>query len=65
MIPKRIPETRLVVGAGAIGLEFPSFSNEFGSKVVLVELLPQILPGNGKAIALGEDRGLVKTILAR
>jgi dihydrolipoamide dehydrogenase len=44
MIPKRIPELLLVVGAGAIGVEFASFYSGLGAKVAVIEALPQILP---------------------
>jgi dihydrolipoamide dehydrogenase len=41
---KTLPKSILIVGAGAIGVEFAYFYNAFGSKVTLVEMLPQILP---------------------
>src|SRR5882757_4106295 len=41
---KNPPKSIAVVGAGAIGVEFAYFFNAFGSKVTLVEMLPQILP---------------------
>src|SRR6202167_4470926 len=41
---KDFPKSILIVGAGAIGVEFAYFYNAFGSKVTLVEMLPQILP---------------------
>src|SRR5690606_24972561 len=34
----------VIIGAGAIGVEFAYFYNAFGSKVTLVEVLPQIVP---------------------
>ncbi len=51
MIPARIPETLMVVGAGPIGIEFASFYSGLGSKVVVVEMLPQILPAEDDEIA--------------
>lgn len=39
-----LPKSILIVGAGAIGVEFAYFYNAFGSKVTLVEMLPQVLP---------------------
>jgi dihydrolipoyl dehydrogenase len=51
MTPKRIPERLLVVGSGAIGIEFASFYSGLGSKVVVVEMLPQILPAEDDEIA--------------
>jgi len=41
---KTLPKSIIIVGAGAIGVEFAYFYNSFGSKVTLVEMLPQILP---------------------
>ena len=44
MVPERIPQSLLVVGSGAIGIEFASFYRDFGADVTVVEILPQILP---------------------
>jgi dihydrolipoamide dehydrogenase len=44
MLPDRIPKSLLVVGSGAIGVEFASFFRTLGSEVTIVEVLPQILP---------------------
>lgn len=44
MVPKSFPKSLLVVGAGAIGLEFASFYNELGCEVTIVEALPVLLP---------------------
>src|SRR5919204_2311287 len=44
MVPDRIPKSLLVIGSGAIGVEFASFFRAFGSEVTGVEVLPQILP---------------------
>jgi dihydrolipoamide dehydrogenase len=41
---KTLPKSIAIVGAGAIGVEFAYFYNAFGTKVTLVEMLPQILP---------------------
>ncbi len=42
---KEIPQSLVVVGGGYIGLELGSIMARFGSKVTVVEMLPQILPG--------------------
>jgi dihydrolipoamide dehydrogenase len=42
-LPAR-PERVAIVGAGAVGAEFASMFSSFGSKVVLIELLPRVLP---------------------
>ncbi len=44
MAPDRMPKTLLVIGSGAIGIEFASFYRAFGVEVAVVEVLPQILP---------------------
>src|SRR3974390_415408 len=44
MVPDRVPKSLLVVGSGAIGVEFASFYRTLGSEVTVVEVLPQILP---------------------
>jgi dihydrolipoyl dehydrogenase len=41
---KTLPKSILILGAGAIGCEFAYFFNSFGSKVTLIEMLPQVLP---------------------
>ncbi len=40
----RIPKTMLVIGAGAVGCEFASIFSRFGTKVTIVEVMPQLLP---------------------
>ena len=44
MAPDRIPKSLLVIGSGAIGIEFASFYRTMGAEVTVVEVLPQILP---------------------
>ncbi|MDQ8728802.1 dihydrolipoyl dehydrogenase [Bradyrhizobium sp. LHD-71] len=44
MAPERIPKSLLVVGSGAIGVEFASFFRTMGAEVTVVEVLQQILP---------------------
>src|SRR6266566_4293099 len=44
MVPDKMPKSLLVVGSGAIGMEFASFFHTMGSDVTVVEVLPQILP---------------------
>jgi dihydrolipoamide dehydrogenase len=51
MVPKEVPKRLLVVGSGAIGIEFASFFNSMGSKVTVVEVLDQILPVEDHEIA--------------
>lgn len=51
MVPKELPKKLLVIGSGAIGIEFASFFHTMGSDVTVVELLPQIVPAEDKEIA--------------
>ena len=51
MVPERMPKSLLVIGSGAIGIEFASFFRTMGSEVTVVELLPQILPVEDAEIA--------------
>jgi len=51
MVPDRIPKSLLVIGSGAIGIEFASFYRTLGAEVTVVELLPQILPVEDAEIA--------------
>src|SRR3984885_3974222 len=51
MVPDQVPKSLLVVGSGAIGIEFASFYRTLGSEVTVVEVLPQILPAEDAEIA--------------
>ncbi|WP_321390534.1 dihydrolipoyl dehydrogenase [Emcibacter sp.] len=49
--PKRMPKKLLVIGSGAIGMEFASFYQDVGAEVTVVEALPRILPNEDEAIS--------------
>ncbi|SHH30913.1 dihydrolipoyl dehydrogenase [Bradyrhizobium erythrophlei] len=51
MVPDKMPKSLLVVGSGAIGIEFASFFHTMGADVMVVEVLPQILPVEDAEIA--------------
>ncbi|ETX07996.1 MAG: hypothetical protein ETSY2_07960, partial [Candidatus Entotheonella gemina] len=51
MVLKDVPESLTIIGAGAIGVEFAYFYNTFGSRVTLVEMLPQVLPQEDREIS--------------
>jgi len=51
MIPPAIPKSLLVVGSGAIGIEFASFYRDMGAEVTVVEVLPRILPVEDEEIS--------------
>ena len=63
MVPSSFPKSLLVMGSGAIGIEFASFYRAMGTDVTVVELLPQILPVEDAEIAAlarkaFEDQGI-------
>ena len=51
MVPEKMPKSLLVIGSGAIGIEFASFYRTMGSEVTVVEVLPQILPAEDEEVA--------------
>ena len=44
MVPEALPKSLLVIGSGAIGIEFASFYRSLGAAVTVVEVLPRVLP---------------------
>jgi dihydrolipoamide dehydrogenase len=67
MVPDTIPNKLLVIGSGAIGMEFASFFDAFGADVTVVEMMDRILPAedaeiSGMARKAFEKRGVtIKT----
>ena len=51
MTPSFMPKSLLIIGAGAIGVEFASFYRSMGSDVTLIEMMKQILPAEDPEIA--------------
>jgi dihydrolipoamide dehydrogenase len=51
MVPPTMPKSLIVMGSGAIGIEFASFYRTMGAEVTVIELLPQILPVEDAEIA--------------
>ena len=49
--PKRMPKKLLVIGSGAIGIEFASFYNTLGAETTVVEVMDRILPVEDKEIS--------------
>jgi len=60
LVSKEFPKSIAIVGAGAIGVEFAYFYNAFGSKVTLVEMLPQILPVEDEEVSRTLQRSFEK-----
>jgi dihydrolipoamide dehydrogenase len=48
---KEVPESLLIIGGGVIGIEFASFFNTLGAKVIVVEMLDEILTGMDKELS--------------
>ena len=51
MVPETIPKSLLVVGSGAIGVEFASFYRDMGAEVTVVEVLDRVLPVEDEEIS--------------
>jgi dihydrolipoamide dehydrogenase len=51
MIPEQMPKSLIIVGSGAIGIEFASFYRSFGAEVTVVEAMDRILPVEDKEIS--------------
>ncbi len=56
MVLKEVPESMIIIGGGAIGVEYAYIYSSFGAKVTIIEMLPQILPV--------EDEEIAKTLTA-
>ena len=51
MVPKELPKSLLVVGSGAIGIEFASFYHNLGVEVTVVEMMDRVLPVEDEEIS--------------
>ncbi|MEM6883751.1 MAG: dihydrolipoyl dehydrogenase [Verrucomicrobiota bacterium] len=51
LVPRKQPKSIVIIGAGAIGVEFAYFYNSFGTEVTLIEMLPQVLPVEDHEVA--------------
>jgi dihydrolipoamide dehydrogenase len=60
LVIDEIPETLAVIGAGAVGVEFASIFNSFGTKVSVIELLPHAVPVEDEAISEGLEQAYKK-----
>jgi dihydrolipoamide dehydrogenase len=58
-LPKQ-PKTMIVVGSGAIGVEFASFYNSMGTEVTIVEFLPNLVPVEDKEVSKQFERSFKK-----
>ena len=60
MVPQVMPTKLLVIGSGAIGVEFASFYNDMGAEVTIVEMLPRILPVEDEEVSAFMEKQLTK-----
>jgi dihydrolipoamide dehydrogenase len=56
-----IPKTIGIIGAGAVGVEFASIFNRFGSKVTLIEMLPRLVPVEDEEVSKELEKHFKKT----
>lgn len=60
MVPPEIPKKLLVIGSGAIGIEFASFYNDMGAEVTVVEMLDRIVPVEDADVSTFLEKALTK-----
>ena len=60
MVLEKQPKEIIIIGAGAIGVEFAYFFNAFGSKVTIVEMMPNILPVEDTEVSQALEKSLAK-----
>jgi dihydrolipoamide dehydrogenase len=60
MVPPEIPKKLLVIGSGAIGIEFASFYNDMGADVTVVEMLDRIVPVEDADVSAFLEKALTK-----
>ena len=60
MVPSEMPKKLLVIGSGAIGIEFASFYNDMGADVTVVEMLDRIVPVEDADVSAFLEKSLTK-----
>jgi dihydrolipoamide dehydrogenase len=60
LVPKAAPKKLIVIGSGAIGIEFASFYRALGSEVTVVEMLPRILPVEDEEVSKAAHKAFEK-----
>lgn len=64
MVPKSAPKRLLVIGSGAIGIEFASFYRSLGSDVTVIEALDRILPVEDEEVSIAAKKAFERRGLA-
>ena len=57
---KEVPKTLVIMGSGAVGVEFASIYRRFGSEVTIIELLPRLVPVEDEAISAELEKSFKK-----
>ena len=57
---REVPKSMVILGSGAVGVEFASIFRRFGSQVTLIELLPRIVPAEDEAISAELEKSFKK-----
>ncbi len=60
MVLPEQPKEMIIIGAGAIGVEFAYIYNAFGTKVTLVEMMPRVLPVEDDEVGEALEKSLIK-----
>jgi dihydrolipoamide dehydrogenase len=60
MVPPEMPSKLLVIGSGAIGIEFASFYNDMGAEVTVVEMLDRVVPVEDADVSAFLEKALKK-----
>ena len=57
---RAVPASLVILGSGAVGVEFASIYRRFGSEVTIVELMPRLVPGEDEAVSTELERSFKK-----
>lgn len=60
LVLEKLPQSAVIIGAGAIGIEFAYIFNSFGTKVTVVEMLPNILPVEDTEVSVALEKSFTK-----
>ena len=60
LVPKAVPKSLIVIGSGAIGIEFASFFRALGADVTVIEALPRILPVEDEEVSKAAHKAFEK-----
>ena len=61
---REVPKSMIILGSGAVGVEFASIFRRFGSQVTIIELLPRIVPAEDEAISAELEKSFRKQGIA-